>query len=197
MRIRTWCWSIARFTASRGSCCCTPIAPAIGGATNFQAPSYSSDTGLLYLAYQDANQRYFVDAQPFESGRQYPGGRGAATGQPRTAGIKAIDPEDGHTVWSFPIVQGSLTAGVLATSGGVVFASSREGFLYALDARRGTLLWKFQTGAGIDASPISYAVNGKQYVAVLVGSRQPPNIIPLAPELKNTSTASMLFVFAL
>jgi hypothetical protein len=53
------------------------------------------------------------------------------------------------------------------------------------------------SGTGINAPAITYAVNGKQYVAVLVGSRQPNNVIPQAPELKNTSTASMLFVFGL
>jgi alcohol dehydrogenase (cytochrome c) len=55
----------------------------------------------------------------------------------------------------------------------------------------------FNAGSGINAPPISYAVNGKQYVAVLVGSRLPNNIIPQAPELKYTSTASMLYVFGL
>lgn len=146
------------------------IAPAIGGATNFQAPSYSPATGLFYLAFQDAGQRYFVEPQPFEAGRQYQGGRGAATGRPRTWGVKAIDPETGRTVWSFPLTQGSLTAGVLATAGGVVFAASRDGFLFALDARTGAPLWKFQTGAAIDASPISYAVAGRQFVAVSAGN---------------------------
>lgn len=146
------------------------IAPAIGGATNFQAPSYSPATGLFYLAFQDAGQRYFVEPQRFEAGRQYQGGRGAATGQPRTWGVKAIDPETGRTVWSFPLTQGSLTAGVLATAGGVVFAASRDGFLFALDARTGAPLWKFQTGAAIDASPISYAVAGRQFVAVSAGN---------------------------
>ena len=56
---------------------------------------------------------------------------------------------------------------------------------------------EFNVGTGINAPPVTYAVNGKQYVAVLVGSRQSQNVIPFAPELKNTSTASMLFVFAL
>ncbi len=155
---------------SQASASGSVIAPSIGGATNFQAPSYSAETGLMYLAYQDGGQRYFSEAQPYEPGRQYPGGRGAATGQPRTAGIKAIDPETGKTVWSFPLTQGSLTAGVLATAGGVVFASSREGYLFALDASSGALLWKFQTGAAIDASPISYAVAGRQFVAVSAGN---------------------------
>jgi outer membrane protein assembly factor BamB len=146
------------------------VAPSIGGGTNFQAPSYSPATGLLYLAFQDGGQRYISETQPFELGQQYPGGRGASSGQPRAAGIKAIDPESGRTVWSFPLTQGSLTAGVLATAGGVVFAASREGYLFALDARTGTSLWRFQTGAAIDASPISYAVAGKQFVAVAAGN---------------------------
>ena len=108
--------------------------------------------------------------RPFEPGRQYPGGRGASTGERGAAGIKAIDPENGKTMWEFTLNQGSLTAGVLATAGGVVFAASREGHLIALDAKTGTFLWRFQTGAAIDASPISYAVGGKQFVAVSAGN---------------------------
>ena len=52
-------------------------------------------------------------------------------------------------------------------------------------------------GTGINAPPITYSVDGKQYVAVLVGSRQPQNIWNYAPELRHTSTASMLYVFGL
>jgi alcohol dehydrogenase (cytochrome c) len=146
------------------------VGPTIGGATNFQAPSYSPATGWMYLAYSDSRQRYFSDPQPFELGRQYPGGRGASTGDRGAAGIKAIDPDDGKTMWEFPLYQGSLTAGVLATAGGVVFAAGREGHLIALDAVKGTFLWRFQTGAAIEASPISYAVGGKQFVAVSSGN---------------------------
>jgi alcohol dehydrogenase (cytochrome c) len=146
------------------------VAPTIGGATNFQAPSYSPATGWLYLAYQESGQRYFSETQTFERGRQFPGGRGASTGERGSAGIKAIDPEDGKTMWSFALSQGSLTAGVLATAGNVVFAASREGHLIALDAKKGTFLWRFQTGAAIEASPISYAVDGKQFVAVSSGN---------------------------
>jgi alcohol dehydrogenase (cytochrome c) len=61
---------------------------------------------------------------------------------------------------------GSAAAGVLATAGGVVFASDPEGSLLALDARTGALQWRYQTGGEIRSSPISYAVDGKQYVAI-------------------------------
>jgi len=61
---------------------------------------------------------------------------------------------------------GSAAAGVLGTAGGVVFASDPEGSLIALDARTGKNLWHYQTGGDIRSSPISYEVDGKQYVAV-------------------------------
>jgi alcohol dehydrogenase (cytochrome c) len=55
---------------------------------------------------------------------------------------------------------------VLSTAGGVLFAASRDGYLIGLDSRTGKLLWKYQTGAEIRSSPISYAVDGRQYIAV-------------------------------
>lgn len=61
---------------------------------------------------------------------------------------------------------GPAAAGVLGTAGGVVFASDPEGSLVALDARTGAKLWHYQTGGDIRSSPISYAVDGKQYVAI-------------------------------
>jgi outer membrane protein assembly factor BamB len=114
---------------------------------------------------------------PYEPGRQYlgrapaAGSNGPAPGEPApSAGIKAIDPETGRTMWDFKIFQGSTTNGVLATAGGVVFAATREGHLLALDGRTGQFLWRFQTGGNMAASPMSYAVDGKQYVAVSGGT---------------------------
>ena len=72
-----------------------------------------------------------------------------------------------------------------------------DGSFTAHDAKTLKELYNFNVGTGINAPPITYAVNGKQYVAILVGSSQRGNVIPLSPELKNTSTASMLFVFSL
>jgi len=58
---------------------------------------------------------------------------------------------------------------VLATGGGVLFASSRDGNFIALDARSGKSLWRYQTGGNMAASPMSFAVDGRQYVAVASG----------------------------
>ena len=156
------------------------VYPTLGGGTNFQAPSYSAATGLFYLEYSEGGQRYVSAPAAFESGRQYigraaPGGANASAarrpGDPDpSAGIKAIDPETGKQVWDFKIFQGSLTNGVLATAGNVVFGAIRDGNLVALDATNGRPLWHFQTGAGMAASPISYAIGGRQFVAVAAGN---------------------------
>ena len=152
------------------------VYPTLGGATNFQAPSYSPITKWLYLAYAEGGQQYASAPAPIERGRQYIGRRPltgrppVANGPPRSAGIKAIDPEDGKTMWEFKLFRGSLTNGVLATAGGVLFAASRDGNLIALDARTGAHLWHFQTGGDLNASPMSYAVDGRQYVAISAGN---------------------------
>ena len=153
------------------------VYPTAGGATNFQPPSYSPITGLFYLEYSEAGAQYISALQVPEKGREYLGNgvakgplaRGANDPAPNS-GIKALDPETGKTVWDFKLFQGSLTNGVLATAGGVLFASSRDGNLIALDAKTGQHLWHYQTGGNHAAAPISYAINGRQYVALTAGN---------------------------
>jgi alcohol dehydrogenase (cytochrome c) len=154
------------------------VYPTVGGGTNFQAPSYSPVTGFFYLAFSEGGQQYFSVAQNITRGQQYLGrGRGAGPAPARgpnqpapNTGIKAIDPETGKTVWSFPLFQGSLTNGVLATAGNVLFVSSRDGNILALDAKTGKYLWHFQTGGAHSASPMSYAIDGRQFVALAAGN---------------------------
>ncbi len=146
------------------------VYPSLVGGTNFQAPSYSPDTGWVYVETSDSGQRFLRAPQEYEQGRQYQGGRGQGLGEPANANIKAIDPETGATKWEYKISRGSLSAGVLATAGGLVFAATSEGNLIALDARTGAALWHFSTGSTTAASPMSYAVDGKQFVAIASGS---------------------------
>jgi PQQ-dependent dehydrogenase (methanol/ethanol family) len=153
------------------------VYPTPGGATNFAAPSYSPITGLFYLSYSEAGAQYVSTPQVPQKGREYVGNapprtllqRGPDDPAPNF-GVKAIDPETGKIVWDFKLFQGSLTNGVLATAGGVVFASSRDGNIIALDARTGKHLWHYQTGGNHAASPISYAIDGRQYVALTAGN---------------------------
>jgi PQQ-dependent dehydrogenase (methanol/ethanol family) len=155
------------------------VYPTGGGGTNFQPPSYSPMTGLFYLEYSEAGEQYVSAPQVPEKGREYLGRASAAPGGPPargpndpapSAGIKAIDPETGKTVWDFKLFQGSLANGVLATAGGVLFASARDGNLIALDASTGKYLWHYQTGGNHAAAPISYAIDGHQYIALTAGN---------------------------
>jgi PQQ-dependent dehydrogenase (methanol/ethanol family) len=145
------------------------VYPGLGGGTNWQSPSYDASSGWLYLSYMESGNRYIRQTSDYEPGKQYWGGRGGPLPEPSTAGIRALDTETGAVKWDFPISQGSLSSGVLATSGGVVFAASSEGNLIALDSKTGKFLWRFQAGASIASSPMSYAVDGKQFVAVSAG----------------------------
>src|SRR5579871_125980 len=146
------------------------VFPSLGGGTNFQAPSYSPQTGWLYLVYHDGSSTYTSGPAAYEPGKEYwgrgTGGRGGGVPSTESQEIMAIDPATGKVEWKFELTQGSLAAGVMATAGGVVFAASREGLFLALDAKTGKALWRFGAGADIPSSPMSYAVDGKQYVAV-------------------------------
>ena len=100
-------------------------------------------TGWMYLEYSENGQQYISTPVTYEAGRQYIGRTNAAgapaspkPGEPAaSAGIKALDPETGKTMWDFKIFQGSLTNGVLATAGNVLFGAIRDGNLVALDAQ--------------------------------------------------------------
>jgi alcohol dehydrogenase (cytochrome c) len=78
-----------------------------------------------------------------------------------------------------------------------VFIGHPDGTFSAHDAKTLQEVWSFNIGTGINAPPISFAINGKQYIAVLAGSKQSLNVITFSPELKHSSSASMLFVFSL
>ncbi|MCU1263392.1 MAG: hypothetical protein JWO80_6277 [Bryobacterales bacterium] len=152
----------------------TTVYPSLGGGSNFQAPSYSPQTGWMYFMYYDGPSRYSIGPAPFEPGKQFQG-RGSGGGfspppadgvEPPSQGVMAFDPESGKVQWKFELAENALQPGVLATGGGIVFAASGEGNFMALDARSGKALWRFGAGASIPSSPISYSVEGKQYVAV-------------------------------
>lgn len=148
-----------------------PIFPSLLGGTNFQSPSLDAATGWFILEYQESGQRFFSTPAEYVPGRQYQGGRQTrVTDEPATAGIRAIDPATGKIVWDYKMTRGSLNNGLLATGGGVVFAASPDGNVLILDTRSGELLRAIKTGNSMAAAPMSYAVNGKQFVAIMAGS---------------------------
>ena len=88
-----------------------------------------------------------------------------------------------------------MVASLLSTAGGLVFAGEPTGEILALDANNGALLWRLQTGSGIHGSIMTYAVGGKQYVAVTTGWGG--WVKGIAPELSAAPRGGALFVFAL
>jgi alcohol dehydrogenase (cytochrome c) len=147
-----------------------PVYPSLGGGTNFQSPSYDPATGWVILEYQESGQQYFVTPQEYKAGTQYQGGRQARiAGETNTAGIRALNPDSGKVEWDTKITRGSLNNGLIATGGGVVFASSADGNLLVLDSKTGALLRSIKLSNAMASAPMSYAVDGKQFVGVMAG----------------------------
>lgn len=143
------------------------VCPDATGATNWNAPSYDPLTKLFFVGARDSCATYKSVVRTPDPGRPY---TGTGDQQDESVGdkgiITAIDPLTGDIRWKYTLEAGSASAGVLSTASGVLFSASKEGFLLALDSRTGKLLWKYQTGAEIRSSPMSFAINGKQYVAI-------------------------------
>ena len=141
-------------------------------ATNFGSPSYDNDSGRLYLPYNDASSVTLTRPDPRVVGQIYVAGTKGPppTDFPPDQGVEAIDTHTGKVIWKFHTGRFVASSGVLATRVGVVFAATPEGVFLALDGKTGKLLWSFHTGQAITASPMSYAVDGQQFIAVAVGN---------------------------
>lgn len=87
--------------------------------------------------------------------------------------------------------------GGLATAGGLVFYGNMEGQLKAVDANTGAVLWQFGTGAGIRAGPVTYAIEGKQYIAITTGRLALPRGVVALSAVPAPAEGSAVFAFAL
>ncbi|MBV9968986.1 MAG: PQQ-dependent dehydrogenase, methanol/ethanol family [Xanthobacteraceae bacterium] len=179
------------------------LCPSIQGGKNWEPSAYSPQTGLLYVPSiegcalaRTVEQKDMEDQGGAAKFRERFTGGGAEWPERLYGSLKGIDPVTGETKVVAKLTYPNF-AGALATAGNLVFLGHLDGTFSAYDAKSLQEVWSFNTGTGINAPPISYSVNGKQYIAVLVGARQPINVLQNMPELKNTTTASMLFVFSL
>ncbi len=179
------------------------LCPSIQGGKNWEPGAYNPELGLLYIPsvegcndIRTVEQKDMQDQGGTAKFRERFTGGGVEWPVALYGSLKAIDPVTGETKAAAKLTYPNL-AGALATAGGLVFLGHLDGTFSAYDAKTLQEVWSFNTGSGIMAPPVSYSVNGKQFIAVLVGSRQPVNILQNMPELKNTATASMLYVFSL
>jgi alcohol dehydrogenase (cytochrome c) len=115
-----------------------------------------------------------------------------------TSHLDAFDPITGRRVWRIDTPH-PLLAALLSTGGELLFAGDPEGNFLALNARTGERLWKFQTGSGHRGGPISYAVNGKQYIATPSGwgSFTAGRLAEFFPELEGARQGATVYAFAL
>jgi alcohol dehydrogenase (cytochrome c) len=150
----------------------TRICPGMLGATNWFSPSYNPSTHLLYFMALESCEVYSLRPEPFAVGRTwYATGTKRIPGEPGQKILLAYNVDTGQIVWRYPQVgDGDSWAGTMTTAGGLVFFGDDAGSFEAVDARTGTPLWHFNTGQSLHASPMSYAVNGTQYVAIASGS---------------------------
>lgn len=179
------------------------VCPSFYGGKNFPPVSYSSETRLVYIPTfnvcmdevgRDAGEPkkgiLFLGTE-FDAGKYGPGGHGGE--------FVAWDPVARKKVWGVTEPKPFL-GGALSTAGGLVFYGNMDGELKALDAKSGDLLWRFQTGSGINQGPVSYEIAGKQYIAVASGRLVgPPSFMGEQGKklLASTVEGSTLFVFEL
>ncbi len=170
--------------------------PNILGGVNYFPTSYSPRTHLSYGGGIEGCSTITVDPSNDASGFAWLGGAYANAEQLKGT-VTAMDPVTGNKAAQQPMDH-AITSGVTATAGGLVFTTTTDGTVYALDDKTLKPLWSFNTGSFSSAPPMTYAVDGKQYVAVLIGGNvQTRDVLNKTPSLKDMQNTSMLYVFGL
>jgi len=149
----------------------TYICPGIEGATNWFSPSYNPETKLVYVIALESCNIFFAKPREFTPGETFYNTGTNHSSEDSQKILLALSPTDGKVMWSYPQVgQGKSWGGTLTTAGGLVFFGDDSESLEAVDANSGRTLWHFNTGQLMRASPMTYSVDGVQYVAVSAGS---------------------------
>ncbi len=150
----------------------TNICPGIDGATNWFSPSYNPGTGLFYVMALESCDLFLAKPKKFVKGETfYNTGTSLPPGERMQKILLALSVADGKRAWSYPqIGQGDSWGGTLTTAGGLVFFADDSNSFEAVEARTGRVLWHFNTGQVMRASPMTYSVAGVQYVAIAAGS---------------------------
>jgi alcohol dehydrogenase (cytochrome c) len=147
------------------------VCPGALGATNWMSPSFDSRTDLFYVTAREQCDIFSTAPQPYDVGHAYYGSAyfPSDKAEPYWGALRAIDPASGEVKWEFRHLSPTWS-GVLTTAGGILFTGDAEGNFIALDAASGKPLWHFQMGGAVYASPMAFAIDGKEYVAIAAGS---------------------------
>ena len=147
--------------------------PSIRGAKNWPHAAFNPNTGLLYANTNEGYSKYkFVPIAEFKPGFRYQGienTMSVVTPDTVAGHVEAIDPLTAQPKWRVPLKGQMIASAMLATGGGLLFTGKHTGEFIALDADTGQTLWEFKTPSGVNAQPITWTHNGRQYVSVLSG----------------------------
>ena len=181
--------------------------PTWAGGKDWEAGAYSPLTNTMYMPLRNTCARMLAtdDVRSERARALTAGGQGGleiyalaarhqiTPGEDQLGTIHAVSAESGRTAWLHE--QRAATMSVMATGGGLVFGGDLNGRFRALDQETGAVLWEINLGSPVVGFPITYAVDGRQYVAVNTGVGGGTNL-RMTPELR-PSVGSVLFVFAL
>jgi PQQ-dependent dehydrogenase (methanol/ethanol family) len=143
--------------------------PGANGGVEWSPMAVQPDLNLAYAINLHQPMTYHVDSTPYPGGKLWLGGAfKVIPTETQSGNITAVDYNTGKISWQVDTPE-PMIGGVLATAGGLVFTGEGNGWFRAYDAKDGKILWSFQAGAGVNAPPSSYQVDGKQYIVVGAG----------------------------
>lgn len=143
--------------------------PGANGGVEWSPMALNPDLGLVYAINLHQPMTYHVESTPYPEGKLWLGGAfKVIPSEEQWGNVTAVDVASGKIRWKVKTEQ-PMIGGVLATAGGLVFTGEGNGQFKAYDAETGSALWSFQAGAGVNAPPASYTVDGKQYIVVAAG----------------------------
>ncbi len=139
------------------------------GGVEWSPMAVNPNLRLAFAANLEQPMTYHVEASAYPGGKLWLGGAFKnVPGEEQFGNVTAVNLDTGKIAWKARTPQ-PMIGGVLATAGDLVFAGEGNGWLKAYDAKTGKVLWQYQCGAGVNAPPTSYTVDGKQYIAVAAG----------------------------
>jgi len=161
--------------------------PGANGGVEWSPMAVNPTEHLAYALNLHQPMTYHVEAAKYPGGKLWLGGAFKnIPDEAQSGNVTAVNYDTGKIAWQAKTDQ-PMIGGALATAGGLVFAGEGNGWFKAYDAKTGQVLWKFQCGAGVNAPPVTYTINGKQYVAVAAGGNSQLDF----------KRGNSLFVFAL
>jgi PQQ-dependent dehydrogenase (methanol/ethanol family) len=173
------------------------VCPSLNGGKNYHASAYSPLSNAIYTPMHNTCMEATSNSEEWDPNDAYAlDTRTILTPGMENAGrLEAISVETGETIWK--IEQRAAMTSVMATGSGLLFSGDANGRFRALDQRTGEVLWEVNLGSHVTGYPATFAVDGRQYVAVSTGgSLNTMSLLGLAPELR-AGTANSLYVFAL